>query len=81
LSSIDTTPDKLPVSYNRESPVLTAREQEIVGLASSGLSNKQIGRKLNVAEGTVKIHLHNVYGKLDVPNPTALAAYVLRYSR
>jgi two-component system nitrate/nitrite response regulator NarL len=41
---------------------LTDREQEIAALVSSGLSNKEIGRKLNLTEGTIKVHLHNVLG-------------------
>ena len=52
---------------------LTSREQEIVRiLASGGLSNKDVGRRLNLSEGTVKVHLHNIYSKLGVKNRTAL---------
>jgi DNA-binding CsgD family transcriptional regulator len=52
---------------------LTSREREIVlVLASGGLSNKDVGRRLNLSEGTVKVHLHNVYSKLGVKNRTAL---------
>jgi len=52
---------------------LTNREQEIVFALAEGLSNKDIGRKLNLSEGTVKVHLHNIYSKLGVKNRTALA--------
>jgi two-component system nitrate/nitrite response regulator NarL len=52
---------------------LTHRERQIVGLVSEGLSNKQIGRRLNVTDGTVKVHLHNIFEKLQVSNRTALA--------
>jgi DNA-binding NarL/FixJ family response regulator len=44
--------------------VLTAREYEIAGLVAQGLSNKHIARLLKLSEGTVKIHLHNIYEKL-----------------
>jgi two-component system nitrate/nitrite response regulator NarL len=44
--------------------VLTAREYEIAGLVAQGLSNKHIARRLTISEGTVKIHLHNMYEKL-----------------
>ena len=44
--------------------VLTAREYEIAGLVAQGLSNKHIARALAISEGTVKIHLHNMYEKL-----------------
>ena len=52
---------------------LTTREREIVQtLASGGLSNKDVGRRLNLSEGTVKVHLHNIYEKLGVKTRTAL---------
>lgn len=53
---------------------LTPRELEIAGLACSGLSNKMIARELGAGEGTVKIHLHNIFQKLRISNRTALAA-------
>ena len=54
---------------------LTSREREIVlVLASGGLSNKDVGRRLNLSEGTVKVHLHNIYQKLGVKTRTALVA-------
>ena len=46
--------------------VLSARELEILLLAARGLSNHQIARFLNVAEGTVKRHLANTYEKMEV---------------
>ena len=55
-------------------PLLTAREREIVRLVSSGLSNKLVARRLGLREGTVKIHLHNVYRKLRIPNRMTLIA-------
>jgi DNA-binding CsgD family transcriptional regulator len=54
--------------------LLTAREREIVQLVSSGLSNKLVARRLGLREGTVKIHLHNVYRKLRIPNRMTLIA-------
>jgi DNA-binding NarL/FixJ family response regulator len=56
---------------------LSIREQEVMRLASKGLANKQIARKLGLSDGTVKIHLHNIYQKLGVPNRTALTALVV----
>ena len=53
---------------------LTPREHEITALASAGLSNKEIARRLHLTESTVKIHLHNIYQKARVQNRTALAA-------
>jgi DNA-binding NarL/FixJ family response regulator len=59
---------------------LTKRQREIVALVTTGLSNKEIGRKLNVTEGTVKLHLHAIYSKLGVPNRTMLALLALQSS-
>jgi two-component system nitrate/nitrite response regulator NarL len=53
---------------------LTCRERQIVLLVAEGLSNKEMCRRLGLREGTVKIHLHNVYEKVGVNNRTALAA-------
>jgi DNA-binding NarL/FixJ family response regulator len=56
---------------------LTTREAEVMRLVTSGLSNKQVARQLALSEGTVKIHLHNVYRKLNLGSRTALTAYAL----
>jgi two-component system, NarL family, nitrate/nitrite response regulator NarL len=57
--------------------VLTDRERQIMRLVSEGLSNKQIGRRLNIADGTIKVHLHHVFQKLEISNRTALAALAI----
>ena len=53
---------------------LTCRERQIVLLVAEGLSNKEMCHRLGLREGTVKIHLHNIYEKVGVNNRTALAA-------
>ena len=53
---------------------LTAREREIMLLVATGLSNKAVARQLAISEGTIKIHLHNIFRKTGVSNRTALAA-------
>jgi DNA-binding NarL/FixJ family response regulator len=60
---------------------LTARENLVLRLAVDGLSNKEIARKLGTTEGTVKVHLHNIYEKTGVKNRTALAALAWRFGR
>lgn len=54
--------------------LLTPRELEVINLLSRGCSNKEIGKEMNLAEGTVKLHVHNIYGKLSVKKRPALAA-------
>ena len=44
---------------------LTPREREILDLIGAGLSNKEIGRRLEISDKTVKTHLHRVYVKLN----------------
>ena len=44
---------------------LTVRETEVLLLIAKGLSNKQIAQQLVLTEGTVKLHLHHIYGKLQ----------------
>lgn len=46
--------------------LLSARELEILLLASRGLSNKQIASSVYLAEGTIKRHLANTYSKMKV---------------
>ncbi len=45
---------------------LTPREIEIVRMVAEGLRNRAIAARLSISEGTVKVHLHNIYEKLGV---------------
>ncbi|MBW2472263.1 MAG: response regulator transcription factor, partial [Deltaproteobacteria bacterium] len=55
--------------------VLSPRELEIVRLVAASLRNKEIARKLAITEGTVKIHLHNIYQKLEIDSRVALTLW------
>jgi DNA-binding NarL/FixJ family response regulator len=59
----------------RLATILTARETEVMRWVASGLSNQQIATKLIVQEGTIKIHVHNIYRKLGVNNRVDLTLY------
>jgi len=52
---------------------LTPREVEIVRMVAEGLRNRAIAARLSISEGTVKVHLHNIYEKLGVDGRLELA--------
>jgi len=52
---------------------LTERELAVLKLLAAGSSNKEIGARLNITEGTVKNHMTNVLGKLSVLDRTQAA--------
>ena len=56
---------------------LTPREKEILAQLAAGLSNKEIARKLDVAESTVKIHLQSILKKLGLSNRVQAAIYAV----
>jgi len=49
---------------------LSSRELEVLQLIAKGLRNKEIGAALDIAEDTVKIHIKNIFGKLEVIDRT-----------
>jgi len=52
---------------------LSAREREVLRCLADGMSNKEIGRRLSISEGTVKNHMSQVLGKLQVLDRTQAA--------
>lgn len=59
----------------RLATILTERETEIMCLVAQGLSNREIGERVSVGEGTVKVHVHNIYSKLGINNRVDLTLY------
>jgi DNA-binding NarL/FixJ family response regulator len=57
-----------------ETRLLTIRERQVLELIRDGYSNKEIGQKLNIAEPTVKNHVHHLLAKLDVATRGQAAA-------
>ena len=49
--------------YREATAVLTPRELDVVRLVAAGLRNGAIAERLRISEGTVKVHLHNIYEK------------------
>jgi DNA-binding CsgD family transcriptional regulator len=57
----------------RGDAVLTPRQRDVFELIVQGMSNKEIARSLQLAEGTVKIHIKALFGKLGVRRRAAVA--------
>lgn len=58
---------------------LTRRENEVLQLIADGLNNREIAKKLFISEKTVKTHVSNILGKLDLADRTQAAIYALRH--
>jgi DNA-binding NarL/FixJ family response regulator len=54
---------------------LSPREQQVLRLVAEGMSNKQIGATLGIAERTVKVHLGNVFRHIGVEDRTSAALW------
>jgi DNA-binding NarL/FixJ family response regulator len=61
-------------TQSRRTDSLTARELDVLRELEQGFSNKDIADRLFVTEGTVKVHLRHIYGKLGVRTRTQLLA-------
>jgi NarL family two-component system response regulator LiaR len=53
---------------------LSEREVEVLGLIAAGLTNREIADRLYITVGTVKRHINNIYGKLQVHHRTEAVA-------
>ena len=57
---------------------LTRRETQIAELVAMGLTNSDVAYKLDLSEGTVKIHVKNIFRKLGMSNRAELTGFALR---
>jgi two-component system, NarL family, response regulator len=60
------------------SPELSKREREVLQLLPAGMSNSEIGVALQITEGTVKSHVNNILGKLNVGDRTQAVIVALK---
>jgi len=58
--------------------VLTERETAVLRLVAKGQANKQVARELHIGEQTVKTHVSNILGKLQLQSRTQAALYAVR---
>ncbi|MBN1146610.1 MAG: response regulator transcription factor [Anaerolineales bacterium] len=67
-------------SHPGEAPVeeITDREREVIRLVAQGRSNHEIAEELVISEKTVKTHISNILGKLNLSDRTQLAIYAIR---
>ena len=71
LDALDSLASPTPVTDDQAAiDALSERELEVLKLVADGLSNREIAESLVVVEGTIKAHLHNVFGKLNVKSRT-----------
>ena len=61
--------------FNRKPSLLTERELEVLDLLAQGYSNKAIASALYIGEKTVKTHVSNILGKLNLTSRTQAALY------
>jgi DNA-binding NarL/FixJ family response regulator len=63
------------------SRMLTGRERDVVALVAEGLTNKEIGRRLEISPATVKVHVERIIGKLGVADRTQAAVQITQMRR
>jgi len=66
---------------SRQEAALTKREDEILSLIARGFSNKHIARKLNIVEGTVKVHVKHLLRKLKLRSRVEAAVWVVEQNK
>jgi len=72
--------DREPVRDNAEplEDPLTAREQDVLQLLASGLTNKEIASRLGITDHTVKFHVNAILGKLGAETRTEAVVHAAK---
>jgi non-specific serine/threonine protein kinase len=57
----------------------TPREREVAALVAVGCTNREIGRRLGIAEKTTEVHIRNIMGKLGVHSRAEIAVWAVSH--
>jgi len=79
LASVGTSTVAATSTRSQEANVLTPREVEVLRLVAEGHSDRKIAEALFVGPATVRTHLANIFGKLEVSSRTAAVAAARRH--
>lgn len=77
---IDRVLDSPPGSYTGGKVDITPREREVLELLVAGQSNREIARRMDIEERTVKAHVAKLLRKVGVPNRIALTLHTLNHA-
>jgi two-component system NarL family response regulator len=66
------------LSENLGAEELTKTERRVLQMIVGGMSNKEIGFALDISENTVKTHVKNIFGKLDVSDRTSATTTAIK---
>ncbi|NQW21475.1 MAG: response regulator transcription factor [Chloroflexi bacterium] len=81
-SEVTTLADVVTVSIGSSSQEflksLTRRETRIAEMIARGLTNNGVAKNLDLTEGTIKVHVRNIFRKLGISNRTELTGFVIR---
>ncbi len=77
FASASPTPGRSSAAGDGEPRDLSGRELEVLEMITDGASNKEIARKLDIQEVTVKLHAHRIFTKLGVRNRAQAAVKAL----
>ncbi len=69
-----------PTNSDPRLDVLTPQERRILDLVAEGLTNREVGERLHLAEKTVKNYLTSILGKLGMERRTQAAVFAARYA-
>jgi DNA-binding NarL/FixJ family response regulator len=77
---LDALSEAMPVRWGDSAsfPLLSKREQDVVRSVADGLSNREIARRLNLTEHTVKNYLFRIFDKLGVSSRVEVVLYAFR---